>query len=160
MPSGSDERATTISSDSPPKSQAEGALQARPESVENTSLRTVKVLLPLPLADAYDYSVPEGTEVAPGQFVIVPLGKRETLGVVWGAGTGEVAREKLRHVIEVLPAPAMAGPLRRLVDWVAAYTVSPPGAVLRMAMSVPSAGRTRLEPGKEACGCAGCSRSC
>ncbi len=37
------------------------------------------------------------------------------------------------------PAPAMHANLRRLVDWVAAYTLSPPGAVLRMAMSSPSA---------------------
>jgi len=29
--------------------------------------------------------------------------------------------------------------MRRFVDWVAAYTLMPPGAVLRMAMSVPSA---------------------
>src|SRR4051812_6394816 len=36
----------------------------------------------------------------------------------------------------------MTASLRRFVDWVAAYTLSPPGAVLRMAMSVPAA----LEP--------------
>ena len=105
---------------------------------ENT-VRTVRVLLPLPLADAYDYSVPEGLDVAVGQFVIVPLGKRETLGVVWGEGTGEVAVARLRDVIEVLPALPMADPLRRFIDWVAAYTLAPPGAVLRMAMSSPSA---------------------
>jgi primosomal protein N' (replication factor Y) len=99
----------------------------------------VRVLLPLPLVDAYDYSVPDGLDVAVGQFVIVPLGKRETLGVVWGEGTGEVAIAKLRDVIEVLPALPMADPLRRFIDWVAAYTLAPPGAVLRMAMSSPSA---------------------
>ncbi|CAN5374777.1 primosomal protein N' [soil metagenome] len=97
------------------------------------------MLLPLPLGDAYDYSVPDGLGVAVGQFVIVPLGKRETLGVVWGEGTGEVPAAKLRDVIEVLPALPMADPLRRFVDWVAAYTLAPPGAVLRMAMSSPSA---------------------
>ena len=36
----------------------------------------------------------------------------------------------------------MAEGLRRLIDWVAAYTLSPPGAVLRMTLNVPSA----LEP--------------
>ena len=101
--------------------------------------RTVRVLLPLPLADAYDYSVPGEIEVAPGHFVVVPLGKCETVGVVWGEGSGEVAPEKLRDILEVLPALPMAEPLRRFVDWVSAYTLSPPGAVLRMAMSVPSA---------------------
>jgi len=97
------------------------------------------VLLPLPLADAYDYSVPEGLDVAVGRFVIVPLGKREVLGVVWGEGRGDVAAARLRDVIEVLPALPMAAPLRRFIDWVAAYTLAPPGAVLRMAMSSPSA---------------------
>src|SRR6188472_4572559 len=131
MASGSDVRAAQF--------LAEGAAPVPPESVENTARRTVRVLLPLPLADAYDYSVPDGLGVAPGQFVIVPLGKRETLGVVWGEGTGEVPAAKLRDVIEVLPALPMADALRRFVDWVAAYTLSPPGAVLRMAMSSPSA---------------------
>ena len=51
--------------------------EARPvgaESVENAGLKmgqkTVRILLPLPLADAYDYSVPDGIEVAPGNFVV------------------------------------------------------------------------------------------
>jgi len=109
------------------------------QSAEATRRRTVRVLLPLPLADAYDYSVPQEMTVEAGHFVVVPLGKRETVGVVWGGGTGQVAPAKLRDVIEVLPAPPMADALRRFVDWVAAYTLSPPGAVLRMAMSVASA---------------------
>jgi primosomal protein N' (replication factor Y) len=103
--------------------------------VENT----VKVLLPLPLADAYDYRVPEGMSAAPGHFVKVPLGKRELVGVVWGEGSGDVPSEKLRDVIDILPAQPMADAMRRFVDWVSAYTLTPPGAVLRMAMSVPSA---------------------
>jgi primosomal protein N' (replication factor Y) len=107
--------------------------------VENATDRTVRVLLPLPLADAYDYRIPADLRVGHGQFVVVPLGKRQTVGVVWGDGSGDVAAEKLRDVAEVLPALPMADPLRRFVDWVAAYTLSPPGAVLRMAMSVPSA---------------------
>ena len=143
MASGSDSPAATISSDSPSEPQAKGSASSRPESVENVK-RTVRVLLPLPLADAYDYSVPEGLDVAPGHFVIVPLGKRLTYGVVWGDGSGEVAAAKLRDIEEVLPALPMADALRRFVDWVSAYTLAPPGAVLRMAMSVPSA----LEPPK------------
>ena len=139
MASGSAWRAAAISSDSPSLPQAEGSETARPASVENSALRTVRVLLPLPLADAYDYSVPEGLEVAAGAFVIVPLGKRETIGVVWGEGTGDVPREKLRDVADVLPALPMADTLRRFVDWVAAYTLTPPGAVLRMTMGSLSA---------------------
>ncbi len=129
--------------DAPSQLLADRAPAGDAESVEKAQTkpgrRTVRVLLPLPLADAYDYSVPEGLDVAPGNFVVAPLGKRETLGVVWGEGTGEVAAEKLRDVIEVLPALPMAAALRRFIDWVSAYTLSPPGAVLRMALGSTSA---------------------
>lgn len=135
MASGADQAVATISSDSPSEPQADGARSPLGESVENT----VKVLLPLPLSDAYDYRVPQDMELVPGHFVVVPLGKRETVGVVWGAGSGEVPSAKLRDVIGVLPALPMADVLRRFVDWVSAYTLMPPGAVLRMAMSVLSA---------------------
>lgn len=135
MASGSDSPVATISSDSPSEPQAKGIASSRLDPVENT----IKVMLPLPLGDAYDYRVPEGMPVRPGHFVVVPLGKRETIGVVWGAGTGDVAPEKLRDVIAVLPALPMADAMRRFVDWVSAYTLMPAGAVLRMAMSVPSA---------------------
>ena len=99
----------------------------------------VGVLLPLPLHGAYDYRVPREFNVARGDFVTVPLGRRKLPGVVWGAASGEVAAAKLKAIAERLPAPAMTEELRRLVDWVANYTLSPPGQVLRMAMSVPDA---------------------
>ena len=118
---------------------AESVEKSVPPTLLPAAKLTVKVLLPLPLGDAYDYSVPEGLQVAPGAFVVVPLGKRETLGVVWGEGSGEVPEAKLRDIIDVLPALPMAEALRRFVDWVSAYTLAPPGAVLRMAMSSPSA---------------------
>jgi primosomal protein N' (replication factor Y) len=108
----------------------------------------VKVLLPLPLADAYDYGVPDALELAPGDFVKVPLGPRQAIGVVWenapqGAESG-VSEDRLKDVLQRMPAPPMPEENRRLVTWISAYTLSPPGAVLRMAMSVPAA----LEPEK------------
>ncbi len=139
MASGSGSASATISSDSGSEPQAEAVAPAGGGSVENTAAGTLRVLLPLPLADAYDYSVPEGQTFEPGAFVVVPLGKREVVGVVWGEGTGGVATHKLRDIVGQLPALPMADAMRRFVDWVAAYTLAPPGAVLRMAMSVPTA---------------------
>jgi primosomal protein N' (replication factor Y) (superfamily II helicase) len=112
-------------------------------SAESTE-RRVSVLLPLPLAGAYDYSVPQELNVMLGDFVAVPLGKRQLAGVVWGAGSGDIADAKLRSIEQILPAPRLPGELRRFIDWVANYTLSPAGAVLRMAMSVPDA----LEPAR------------
>jgi len=106
----------------------------------------VSVLLPLPLAGAYEYAVPPSLGVRPGEFVSVPLNHREIVGVVWDAPVvpeaNPVPDRRLRPISAVLPAPPMTESLRRFVDWVAGYTLSPPGAVLRMAMSSPGA----LEP--------------
>ncbi|MBP5858996.1 primosomal protein N' [Marivibrio halodurans] len=105
--------------------------------------RRVKVLLPLPLGGAYDYRLPPDMTARPGQFVRVPLSNREMVGVVWDPPEEEdastVPASKLRDVEAVLNAPPLPAENRRLVEWIAAYVLSPPGAVLRMAMSVPSA---------------------
>ncbi|HJR20830.1 MAG TPA: primosomal protein N', partial [Dongiaceae bacterium] len=97
------------------------------------------VLLPLPLIGAYDYLVPEGMEVAAGDFVEVPLGSRSVLGVVWGEAKDDVPRAKLKQIeakIEMAPLPEIS---RRFIDWVASYCLSAPGAVLKMGMSVSDA---------------------
>ncbi len=102
------------------------------------------VLVPLPVAGAYDYAVPEGIAAPPGQFVRVPLGKRVVTGVVWGEAEGTVDPARLREIEAVLDVPPLSEDLRRTIAWTAAYTLSAPGAVLRMAMSVPEA----LDPPK------------
>jgi primosomal protein N' (replication factor Y) len=105
----------------------------------------VRVLLPLPLAGAYDYRVGPGLGLKPGDFVRVPLGRRQAIGVVWGKSDGEsVAEAKLKNVSGCCDVPRLNEEMRRFIDWVADYNLSPPGAVLRMAMSVPEA----LEPPK------------
>ena len=103
------------------------------------SSRVVAVLVPLPLENPYDYAVPAGTTLEPGHYVRVPLGPREVTGVVWGTAAGDVPPEKLRPVAEVLDPPPMPAELRGFLDWMAAYTLAPRGAVLRLALSMPEA---------------------
>jgi primosomal protein N' (replication factor Y) len=100
------------------------------------------VLLPLPLAGAYDYRLPPGDPLPPGTFVEAPLGGRHLLGVVWGEPEGGIDEKKLREVTPLPDAPLLPEVSRDFVDWVARYTVQPPGSVLRMVMSVSEA----LEP--------------
>src|SRR6266851_1664644 len=105
--------------------------------------RYVRVLLPLPLPAALDYLAPVGAaSLEPGCFVRVPLGTRNVVGVVWDGAGGELPAERLKPVIEPLPVPPLRPELRRFLERVAAYTMTPPGMVLRMAMSAPAA----LEP--------------
>ncbi|MBI3444928.1 MAG: primosomal protein N' [Magnetospirillum sp.] len=104
---------------------------------------SVAVLLPLPLGGAYDY-LAAGQPLAAGDFVAVPLAGREVIGVVWGEGRGDIDAAKLRPVIRRLPARPLPEVSRGFIDWVARYTLALPGAVLKMAMSVPAA----LEPAR------------
>ena len=84
--------------------------------------------------------LPAGAEVPePGTLVRVTLGSRRVIGVVWDERGAEVPPERLKPVVEVLPTPPLRPELRRFVDRVAAYTMSPPGAVLRMAIGVEEA---------------------
>jgi primosomal protein N' (replication factor Y) len=99
--------------------------------------RRVPVLLPYPFPGPFDYAVPPTLSLAPGDIVLVPLNRRQEVGVVWDAPSGPaVADAKLKPVSARLDAPAMPAPLRRLVEWIASYTLSPPGAVLAMALRV------------------------
>ena len=102
---------------------------------------TVPVLLPLALPAPYDYLVPNGMKVEPGQFVVAPLATVEYLAVVWPRLEGEpqpkIERTKLREIVEVLDdVPKLPRVSLEFADWVANYTLSSPGMVLRMMMSV------------------------
>src|ERR1700730_905312 len=107
---------------------------------QETAARRVRVLLPLPLPEALDYLAPEGVSPPePGSFVHVPLGQRSLAGVVWDGVGDELPEERLKPIIETLPTLRLQPELRRFVERVAAYTMAPPGSVLRMTMSVPEA---------------------
>jgi primosomal protein N' (replication factor Y) len=49
----------------------------------------VPVLVPLALPAPYDYLVPKGDYVEPGEFVVVPLGPVEYVAAVWRHAEGE-----------------------------------------------------------------------
>ena len=50
---------------------------------------------------------------------------------------------KLKSIVGMLDTPPMRASLRRFIDWIAAYTLSPPGEVMAMALRVVTAGIAR-----------------
>ena len=99
--------------------------------------RIVDVLAPVALDQTYSYRVPAGMTVAAGDVVRVPLGPRETIGVVWGEAEPRPGLDnRLRDIDAVVDLPPLREEHRRFLDWVAAYTLSPRGMVLRMALRV------------------------
>jgi primosomal protein N' (replication factor Y) len=111
--------------------------------------RRVAVLLPYPFPGPFDYRVPPELEVRPGDVVLAPLNRREEVGVVWDSpgGSPAVPERKLKPLIALLDTPPMRAELRRFVDWLAAYTLAPPGEVMAMALRVVSADTARAPMG-------------
>ncbi|MBV8105636.1 MAG: primosomal protein N', partial [Hyphomicrobiales bacterium] len=70
----------------------------------------------------------------PGACVSVPLGTRRATGVVWAVKPG--GGDNLKSVAGLRDWPPLRQPLRDFVDWVARWTLSPRGMVLRMAIRV------------------------
>ena len=71
------------------------------------------VLMPLPLPEAFDYEVPEGMALVPGDHVAVPLGPREVAGIVLIAGVGRPAPDL---IAEQISGSSMSDELKRRSD--------------------------------------------
>jgi primosomal protein N' (replication factor Y) (superfamily II helicase) len=98
--------------------------------------RVVDVLVPVALDRAYSYRVPETLSLSVGDIVSVPLGARDATAVVWADNLEPNPRldNRLKDVDEKLDLPPLRDELRGFVDWVANYTVSSRGMVLRMCL--------------------------
>jgi primosomal protein N' (replication factor Y) len=109
------------------------------------ALRIVDVLVPVALDHAYSYRAPEELELSVGDLVAVPLGPREALGVVWADNVPvrPGLHNRLKDVAAKLDYPPLREELRKFVDWVANYTLSPRGMVLRMALRMGELGPER-----------------
>ncbi len=102
--------------------------------------QTLRVALPVPLPQLFDYAAPPGLTPSPhlvGCRVQVPFGARELVGVV--AAIGEIEDPAaLRPAIAVLDAmPLLGGELWRSLQWLARYTHAPLGEVAHTALPAP-----------------------
>lgn len=88
------------------------------------------VLFPMPLPEAFDYAVPQGMEVVPGDHVMAPLGKRSARGVVRSLAHDDGTRN-LKTLDSVIGGAPLAPGNLKFIDWAARYLVALPGIVLR-----------------------------
>ncbi|HWL30780.1 MAG TPA: primosomal protein N' [Xanthobacteraceae bacterium] len=99
--------------------------------------RFVDVQVPVALDQTYSYAVPPNVALEAGSVVSVPLGARQVFGVVWADNAQPEARlhNRIKEIEGVVSeVPPLREELRSFIDWVARYTLSPRGMVLRMAM--------------------------
>jgi primosomal protein N' (replication factor Y) (superfamily II helicase) len=110
--------------------------------------RTAPVVMTVALDQTYDYLVPNGLELEPGAFVLVPFGPQTRIGVVWNGAVGEPGKpidpKKLKSIGGVLDVPPLPEISLKFAEWIARYTLTPLGMVVRMMMSA----RAAFEPVK------------
>ena len=101
---------------------------------------TVRVVLPLPLDQAFTYLVPDdlASEAQVGRRVLVPFGPRRLTGLVVeqtdeADDLGHYLR--LKAILDVLDAaPAFTGEMLRLTEWIADYYVCGWGEAVKAAL--------------------------
>src|SRR3954462_2979949 len=107
--------------------------------------RIVDVLVPVALDHLYSYRAPPELDLHLGDIVAVPLGNAETVGVVWADNVPlrPGLHNRLKDVEAKLDYPPLKEELRKFVDWVSNYTLSPKGMVLRMTLRMGELGPER-----------------
>jgi primosomal protein N' (replication factor Y) len=98
----------------------------------------VRIALDLPLSTLFDYTVAEGVEVALGQRVLVPFGRKQMLGVVMECAVEtELASERIKPVLQVLDdVPPLPDELLTLLRFCSDYYHHPLGATVLSALPV------------------------
>ena len=95
--------------------------------------RFALVALPLPLATPYTYRIPEtlGDRVVPGARAVVPVRRRELIGLVVGVDAPP-PEASARDVLAVPDAePALSEALLATAEWMAGYYGAPLGLTLK-----------------------------
>ncbi|RZJ16987.1 MAG: primosomal protein N' [Brevundimonas sp.] len=108
-------------------------------------MKVASVLIPLPVAEAFDYEVPEALAVVRGDQVAVPLGPRLIRGVVAETFETTGSNRRLKAIDSVLADPRLPENTVAFVEWAARWTLSAPGEMASTALKGLRAPRPRPE---------------
>ncbi len=109
-------------------------------------MQIAQILCPMPVSRAYDYQIPADMQLSVGDYVLVPLGPRQVIGVVWSLDQADetLNPKKIKTILEKFTCPPMPADLHQLIEILAKYNMADMGSVLKMALSQPKA----LNPAK------------
>jgi len=98
----------------------------------------LRVALPVPLDQLFDYRAPPDSAASPGCRVLVPFGRRDEVGIVVElADASDLPPGKLKAASRVLDATPLLSPeLMATLQWAAHYYHHPLGEVLHTAVPV------------------------
>ena len=97
------------------------------------------IILPLAIADVYTYNIPSEIQYPQiGMRVLVPLGKKSIIGIIYRKHEGELpASVKVRDVLQIIDdTPIVTAEQLKLWEWLSSYYMCTLGEV--MAAALPS----------------------
>lgn len=97
------------------------------------------IILPLAIADVYTYNIPSEIQYPQiGMRVLVPLGKKSIIGIIYRKHEGELpANVKVRDVLQIIDdTPIITAEQLKLWKWLSSYYMCTLGEV--MAAALPS----------------------
>ena len=109
------------------------------ESVGMAPQSALAIAVAAPVGGSYDYLAGPAVGAVRGTIVVVPFGRRHLPGIVMGVAIGDVQVAKLRAVESLVTLPPLSDALVQFIERVAAWTMAPLGAVVKMVLSQPAA---------------------
>ncbi len=109
------------------------------ESVGMAPQSALAIAVAAPVGGIYDYLAGPAVGAVRGTIVMVPFGGRHLPGIVMAAAIGDVPVAKLRAVESLVTLPPLSDALVQFIERVAAWTMAPLGAVVKMVLSQPAA---------------------
>ena len=94
------------------------------------------IILPLAIADVYTYNIPKALLPITGCRVLVPLGKKSIIGIIYRKHEGELpANVKVREVLQIIDdTPIVTTEQLKLWEWLSSYYMCTLGEVLAAAL--------------------------
>ena len=97
------------------------------------------IILPLAIADVYTYNIPSEIQYPQiGMRVLVPLGKKSIIGIIYRKHEGELPESvKVRNILQIVDdTPIVTAEQLKLWEWLSSYYMCTLGEV--MAAALPS----------------------
>ena len=104
-------------------------LSTTPKSLRDRGFSCVRVALDVPLANFFDYALPDGVTVCVGDRVVVQFGARQRIGVVMEIGAvTELPANRLKPVLAIRDdAPRLSADWLELMRFLSSYYQRPLG---------------------------------
>ena len=98
--------------------------------------RELAILVIGPFNDPFDYLLEDSShKICTGQIVEVPFGRKQSVGIVVGEGSGKVPKERLKKINKIFEVSRLSDECIEFINFLASWNCVFKGLVLKMILS-------------------------